>query len=96
MTFYQVSQAKIEYLNKQTFSQPHHSIVFTSKLGCNVMDVEFNKAYRVTTSGIDILSFQLVRVQKNVFMDDVFIETASDLMTISVMGQFLVRMLMNG
>jgi len=53
----------------------HQGLVFLRKDLCDVREVEFAKAVRVTYSTMEQVSFTVPRVKKNLFQDDLFPET---------------------
>ncbi|CAN8006476.1 unnamed protein product, partial [Ixodes hexagonus] len=54
---------------------PHQAVSFLPKLACNVGEVEFAKAFRLTTSSVEPLSFRVPRLRSELFQDDLFPDT---------------------
>ena len=50
-------------------------MTFLPKNVCSVRDVEFAKAYRLTDTSIEPISFTVPRVKTNFFQDDLFPDT---------------------
>ena len=50
-------------------------LAFLPKNVCSVRDVEFAKAYRLTDTSIEPISFTVPRVKTNFFQDDLFPDT---------------------
>merc|ERR1719245_2739603 len=50
----------------------HQGLAFLPKNVCSVRDVEFAKAYRLTDTSIEPISFTVPRVKTNFFQDDLF------------------------
>ncbi|XP_033631457.1 coronin-7-like [Asterias rubens] len=65
------------FLNLAPFqnSVPHQALSFLPKSMCNVKDVEFAKAMRLTQTSIEPVSFSVPRVKKEYFQDDIFPDT---------------------
>ncbi|XP_059078879.1 coronin-7-like isoform X1 [Tigriopus californicus] len=53
----------------------HQGFAFLPKNVCNVRDVEFARAYRLTSSTIEPISFTVPRVKTAFFQDDLFPDT---------------------
>jgi len=53
----------------------HQGLAFLPKNVCSVRDVEFAKAYRLTDTSIEPISFTVPRVKTNFFQDDLFPDT---------------------
>ena len=53
----------------------HQGFSFLPKVVCNVRDVEFARAYRITNTTIEPISFTVPRVKTAYFQDDLFPET---------------------
>ncbi|XP_064489724.1 coronin-7-like [Ornithodoros turicata] len=56
-------------------NSPHQAVCFLHKAACNVSDVEFAKAYRLTGISIEPLSFKVPRLRSQLFQDDLFPDT---------------------
>lgn len=56
-------------------SGPHQAVSFLPKLACNVGEVEFAKAFRLTTGSVEPLSFRVPRLRSELFQDDLFPDT---------------------
>lgn len=56
-------------------SGPHQAVAFLPKLACNVGEVEFAKAFRLTTTTVEPLSFKVPRLRSELFQDDLFPDT---------------------
>ncbi|XP_022100301.1 coronin-7-like [Acanthaster planci] len=54
---------------------PHQGLSFFPKKVCNVRDVEFAKAMRLTQTTIEPVTFMVPRVKKEYFQDDIFPDT---------------------
>ena len=50
----------------------HQGFAFLPKIVCNVRDVEFARAYRITDNTIEPISFTVPRVRTAFFQDDLF------------------------
>ncbi|XP_037938680.1 coronin-7 isoform X4 [Teleopsis dalmanni] len=50
----------------------HQGLSFLSKNHCDVANVEFSKAYRLTNTTIEPLSFTVPRIKSELFQDDLF------------------------
>ncbi|MBN3305097.1 CORO7 protein, partial [Amia calva] len=57
-------------------SDPHKGFAFLPKTECDVRDVEFARALRLSKTSIEPVAFRVPRVKKEFFQDDVFPETA--------------------
>ncbi|GIY09473.1 coronin-7 [Caerostris darwini] len=53
-------------------NNPHQSISFLPKSVCNVQEVEFSRAIRLTASTIEPISFLVPRLRSEYFQDDLF------------------------
>jgi len=53
----------------------HQGFAFLPKIACNVREVEFARAYRITNTTIEPISFTVPRVRPAYFQDDLFPET---------------------
>ncbi|XP_013771927.1 coronin-7-like [Limulus polyphemus] len=51
---------------------PHQAIVYFPKCVCNIADVEFARALRLTKTSIEPLSFTVPRLRSEYFQDDLF------------------------
>lgn len=56
-------------------SGPHQALSFLPKSVCNVRQVEFARAVRLTTSSIEMMSFTVPRLRSEFFQDDLFRDT---------------------
>lgn len=56
-------------------SGPHQAVSFLPKMACNIGEVEFAKAFRLTTGTIEPLSFKVPRLRSELFQDDLFPDT---------------------
>lgn len=54
---------------------PHQAVAFLPKVTCSVADVEFARAFRLTTSNVEPLSFRVPRLRSELFQDDLFPDT---------------------
>lgn len=54
---------------------PHQAVAFLAKVACNVAEVEFARAFRLTTSNVEPLSFRVPRLRSELFQDDLFPDT---------------------
>lgn len=54
---------------------PHQAVAFLAKAACNVAEVEFARAFRLTTSNVEPLSFRVPRLRSELFQDDLFPDT---------------------
>ncbi|XP_038057415.1 coronin-7-like [Patiria miniata] len=54
---------------------PHQALSFLPKKVCNVRDVEFAKAMRLTKTTIEPVTFAVPRVKREYFQDDIFPDT---------------------
>lgn len=57
------------------FDNLHQAISFLPKISCNVSEVEFARAWRLTQNHIEPVSFTVPRVKSNFFQDDLFPDT---------------------
>ncbi|XP_039632319.1 coronin-7 [Polypterus senegalus] len=57
-------------------SDPHKGFAFLPKIECNVQEVEFAKALRLSQNSIEPVVFKVPRVKKEFFQDDIFPETS--------------------
>lgn len=55
--------------------EAHQAVAFCRKTACDVKEVEFLKAFRLTKTFIEPFVFGVPRVQKEYFQDDIFPET---------------------
>lgn len=53
-------------------NNPHQCISFLPKFVCNVQEVEFSRAIRLTASTIEPISFHVPRLRSEYFQDDLF------------------------
>lgn len=56
-------------------SGPHQAVCFLPKVACNVRDVEFATAFRLTSTAAEPLSFRVPRIRSELFQDDLFPDT---------------------
>ncbi|XP_064481364.1 coronin-7-like isoform X2 [Ornithodoros turicata] len=54
---------------------PHQAVSFLPKVACNIGEVEFAKAFRLTTTTVEPLSFKVPRLRSELFQDDLFPDT---------------------
>uniref|UniRef100_W5M378 Coronin n=1 Tax=Lepisosteus oculatus TaxID=7918 RepID=W5M378_LEPOC len=75
---YEILQESPYFLECSHFnsSEPHKGLVFLPKTECNVPDVEFARALRLSKTSIEPVAFRVPRVKKEFFQDDLFPDTA--------------------
>ncbi|XP_058851709.1 coronin-7-like isoform X1 [Acipenser ruthenus] len=75
---YEITPESPHFLECSSFnsSDPHKAFSFLPKLECDVREVEFAKALRLSKTSIEPVVFRAPRVKKEYFQDDLFPETA--------------------
>ncbi|CAE1312014.1 CORO7 [Acanthosepion pharaonis] len=65
----------INALSHCRFDSLHQAISFLPKIVCNISEVEFARAWRLTPTHVEPVSFTVPRVKSNFFQDDLFPDT---------------------
>ncbi|XP_057200954.1 coronin-7 [Triplophysa rosa] len=75
---YEIAQEAPYFMECSSFnsSEPHKGLCFLPKTECNVRGVEVARAIRLGKTAIEPLAFNVPRVRKEFFQDDVFPDTA--------------------
>ncbi|XP_041085004.1 coronin-7-like [Polyodon spathula] len=75
---YEITPESPHFLECSSFnsSDPHKAFSFLPKSECDVREVEFAKALRLSKTSIEPVVFRAPRVRKEYFQDDLFPETA--------------------
>ncbi|CAJ0942073.1 unnamed protein product, partial [Mesorhabditis belari] len=71
---FEISWDSPYFLPLASFTQPsgHQAVAYHNKSICNVMEIEFQKGWRLTEKSLESLIFRVPRIKKDIFQSDLF------------------------
>jgi len=74
ISFYELKDESpfYHFIGKHQTSVPQMDVVALPKTVCNFREAEIRRMLKLTTSGVDIISFKIPRTRKEYFQDDLF------------------------